>query len=50
MKRKVAQRAQYNPLRPPNYVPPNQTSLAPFFIIGGIAAAVVIGVLLLLIL
>jgi len=24
IKRKVAQRAQYNPLRPPNYVPPSQ--------------------------
>jgi serine/threonine protein kinase len=50
IKRKVAQRAQYNPLRPPNYVPPNQSSMAPALIIGGIVAMVVIGALLFLLL
>jgi serine/threonine protein kinase len=48
MKRKVAQRAQFNPLRPPNYVPPSQNSMAPVLIIGGVVALVAIGGLLLL--
>ena len=46
MKRKIALRAQYNPLRPPNYVPPNQGM--PIGVWLGIGAAIlaVIGFLL----
>ena len=48
IKRKVAQRAQFNPLRPPNYVPPSQgPPWGLLLVLGGIGVAILIAVLLL---
>jgi len=47
IKRKVAQRAQYNPLRPPNYVPPSQgPPWGLLALLGGVAVAILIVVLI----
>jgi serine/threonine protein kinase len=46
MKRKVAQRAQFNPLQPPNYVPPSKTNWVLWGSIG-VAAIVVLGLIFL---
>jgi hypothetical protein len=43
MKRKIAQRAQFNPLQPPNYVPPSKGSSWVLWVSIGVAAIVVIG-------
>ena len=45
MKRKVAQRAQFNPLQPPNYVPPSRGSSWVLWVSIGVAAVVVVGVI-----
>src|SRR4051812_43534578 len=45
MKRKIAQRAQFNPLQPPNYVPPSKGSnLVLWVSIGVVAAVVLLGI------
>lgn len=45
MKRKIAQRAQFNPLQPPNYVPPSKGSnLVLWMSIGVVAAVVLLGI------
>ena len=42
IKRKVAQRAQHNPLQPPNYVPPSKgTPVGVWLLIGGVVVVVV---------
>ncbi len=46
IKRKVAERAQFNPLRPPNYVPPSEGPSWVFWAGVGTVAAVVIGALI----
>lgn len=47
IKRKVAQRAQYNPLRPPNYVPPSQgPPWGLLVLLGGVGVVILIVVLL----
>lgn len=46
MKRKVAQRAQFNPLQPPNYVPPSKGSSLVLWVVIGVAVVVVIGIVL----
>jgi len=49
IKRKVAQRAQYNPLKPPNYVPPSQgPPLWLWLLLGGVATAIAVVLLMLL--
>src|SRR5690606_5429930 len=46
IRRKVAQRAQYNPLRPPNYVPPSQgPPWGLLALLGGVAIVILIVVL-----
>ncbi len=47
IKRKVAQRAQFNPLQPPNYVPPRSGPSWVLWVSIGVAALVVIGIVLL---
>jgi serine/threonine-protein kinase len=47
IKRKVAQRAQFNPLQPPNYVPPGRGPSWVLWAAIGVAAVVVIGIILL---
>jgi hypothetical protein len=49
IKKKMAQRAQFNPLQPPNYVPPSQGSNLGLWIAIGAAVVVVVGVLAVLI-
>jgi len=44
MKRKIAQRAQFNPLQPPNYVPPNKGSSWVLWVSIAVAVVVVIGI------
>ena len=46
MKRKIAQRAQFNPLQPPNYVPPSKGSSWVLWVSIGVAVVVVIGIVL----
>jgi serine/threonine protein kinase len=48
MKRKIAQRAQFNPLQPPNYVAPSKGSSWVLWVSIGVAAVVVVGAILLL--
>jgi serine/threonine-protein kinase len=48
IKRKVAQRAQFNPLQPPNYVPPSRGPGWILWAAIGVAAVVVVGVILLM--
>jgi serine/threonine-protein kinase len=48
IKRKVAQRAQFNPLQPPNYVPPSRGPSWVVWAAIGVAAVVVVGVILLI--
>jgi len=48
MKRKIAQRAQFNPLQPPNYVTPSKGSNWVLWVSIGVAAVVVIGGIFLL--
>jgi eukaryotic-like serine/threonine-protein kinase len=49
MKRKVAQRAQFNPLQPPGYVPPSRgPSWVVWFAVGGAALVVIVILLFLL--
>jgi len=43
MKRKIAQRAQFNPLQPPNYVPPSKGSTWVLWVSIAVAAVVVVG-------
>ncbi len=50
IKRKVAQRAQFNPLQPAGYAPPNRGVSSGLWIAIGIGVAVVLGGLLILIL
>lgn len=45
IKRKVAQRAQFNPLMPPNYVPPSKGSSWLLWVSLGVAIVVVVGIL-----
>jgi serine/threonine protein kinase len=48
IKRKVAQRAQFNPLRPPNYMPPSEgPPWGLLALLGGVAVVILIVVLLL---
>jgi hypothetical protein len=47
MKRKIAQRAQFNPLQPPNYVPPSKGSSLVLWVSIGVAIVVVVGAILL---
>jgi serine/threonine-protein kinase len=48
IKRRVAQRAQYNPLRPPNYVPPSQgPPWGLLALLGGVGVVILVVVLLL---
>ena len=48
IKRKVAQRAQFNPLRPPNYVPPSEgPPWGLLALLGGVAVVILIVVLFL---
>jgi serine/threonine-protein kinase len=47
IKRKVAQRAQFNPLQPPNYVPPSRGPSWVLWASIGVAAVVIIGIILL---
>src|SRR6478672_3223679 len=47
MKRKIAQRAQFNPLQPPNYVPPSKGSSVILWVSIGVAIVVVVGAILL---
>jgi hypothetical protein len=44
MKRKVAQRAQFNPLQPPNYVPPSKGSSMVLWVSIGVAVVIVLGI------
>jgi eukaryotic-like serine/threonine-protein kinase len=46
MKRKIAQRAQFNPLQPPNYVPPSKGSSWVLWVSIGVAVVVVVGIVL----
>ncbi len=46
LRRKMAQRAQFNPLHPPDYAPPGQTSAGIWIAIGTAVVVVVIGLLL----
>ena len=48
IKRKVAQRTQFNPLQPPNYVPPSRGPSWVVWAAIGVAAVVVVGVILLI--
>jgi serine/threonine protein kinase len=48
MKRKIAQRAQFNPLQPPNYVPPSKGSSWVLWVSIAVAVVVVIGIVLFL--
>ncbi len=48
IKRKVAQRAQFNPLLPPNYSPPSGGPSSLVWIAIGVAAVVVVGIVLLI--
>ena len=49
IKRKVAQRAQFNPLQPPNYVPPSRGPSWVMWVAIGTAAVVVLGIVLLVV-
>ena len=49
IKRKVAQRAQFNPLQPPNYVPPSSGPSWVMWVAIGAAAVVVLGIVLLVV-
>ncbi len=47
IRRKVAQRAQFNPLKPPNYVPPSQgPPWGLLALLGGVGLVILIVVLL----
>ena len=46
MKLKIAQRAQFNPLQPPNYVAPSKGSPLLLWAVIGAVAVVIIGVVL----
>ncbi len=48
MKRKIAQRAQFNPLQPPNYVPPSKGSPWVLWVAIGVAVVVVVGAILII--
>ncbi|HEX3598516.1 MAG TPA: serine/threonine-protein kinase [Lacipirellulaceae bacterium] len=48
IKRKVAQRAQFNPLQPPNYVPPSRGQSWLLWVAIGVVAVVVLGAVFLI--
>jgi serine/threonine protein kinase len=50
MKKKIAQRAQFNPLQPPNYMPPSKGSSWVLWVSIGAAVVVVVGAILLIVL
>jgi serine/threonine protein kinase len=50
IKKKMAQRAQFNPLQPPNYVPPSSGPSWVLWVSLGVAALVVVGIVLIAVL